>query len=333
MQRLLICGTNWLGDSIMSMPALQRLKRQSPDSHVTLLIKPAMVPLWEMHAAVDAIVPLSHGCGGMRTTVQALRREPFDRAVIFPNSFRSALLPFLARIPQRRGRAGHWRRALLTECLAGRATGDRSHQAREYLSLLGLDRSAPLEPPAIVPPQMARDEAARLLPVAEGAPWVAVMPGAARGGSKRWPGDRFTDVARQLVALHGVRVALLGTASEREACNPIAAALGAAASNLAGQTSLAVLTAVLKRCRLALTNDSGGMHLASAVGTPVVAIFGLTDPELTGPLGRDDRILCGAPPERRSRDIPRESAVAEEALRSVTAAEALAAAQDILGAS
>ena len=331
MQRLLIGGTNWLGDSVMSMPALQRLKQQAPDTHVTLLIKPAMLPLWEMHGAVDAMIPIAGGRAGLRATVQALRRQRCDRAVIFPNSFRSALLPFLARIPQRVGAAGHWRRMLLTDCVAGRAAADHSHQAREYLALLGLDRSAPLDPPAITPPAAAQEEAARLLPAADNAAWVAILPGAARGGSKRWPAERFVAVARQLVAAHGVRVALLGTASERCACDPIATALGEAAVNLAGQTSLAVLTAVLQRCRLALTNDSGGMHLAAAVGTPVVAIFGLTDPALTGPLGRDDRILCGAPPEQRSRDISRESAAAEVALRHVTSDQVLAAAREIVG--
>ncbi|MBT3296635.1 MAG: lipopolysaccharide heptosyltransferase II [Verrucomicrobia bacterium] len=333
MQRLLICGTNWLGDSIMSMPALQALKRVAPATHLTLLVKPAMLPLWEMHAAVDAAVPIYRGRDGTRLTVAALRRQGYDRAVIFPNSLRSALLPFLVRIPQRIGVPGHWRRLLLTDGVAPRPAGDRSHQAGEYFALLGLEVPPTFAPPALTPSDTAQADAAHALGDAAGRPLLGILPGAARGGSKRWPPEHFASVARALVASHGVRPVVFGTESERAACDAVAAAVGGEVRNLAGQTSLVVLAAALARCRLALTNDSGGMHLASAVGTPVVAVFGLTDPELTGPLGAHDRILCGAEAEARSRDIPRESPAAEAALRRVTPQQVQAAAEAILDAS
>ena len=333
MQRLLICGTNWLGDSIMSMPALQALKRVAPATHLTLLVKPAMLPLWEMHAAVDAAIPICRGRGGTRLTVAALRRQGYDRAVIFPNSLRSALLPFLVPVPQRIGVAGQWRRLLLTEAVAPRPDGDRSHQAGEYFALLGLDVPSAFEPPAMTPSDMAQADAAHVLGEDTGRPLLGILPGAARGGSKRWPPARFASVARALVASHGVRPVVFGTDAERAACDAVAAAVGPAARNLAGQTSLVVLAAALARCRLALTNDSGGMHLAAAVGTPVVAVFGVTDPALTGPLGAHDRILCGAPAGARSRDIPRESAAAAAALGRVTAEQVQAEAEAILGLS
>ncbi len=333
MERLLVCGTNWLGDSIMSMPALQALKQRYRETHLTLMVKPGMVPLWEMHSAVDAIIPIAQGRGGTRRTVRMLRQQLFDRAVIFPNSFRSALLPFLGGVPRRIGVAAHWRVLLLTERRASRQSDDVSHQASEYYRLLDLGEECDPAAPRITPPEAAQDAAARLLSADDDRPWLALLPGAARGDSKRWPAERFADVATGLVESHNVRIALFGTAAERPACDRIAAALGDAACNLAGKTSLTVLAAALARCGAAVSNDSGGMHLATALGIPVVAIFGLTDPNLTGPLGKANRVVCGAPPGQRTRDVPRESPAAAEALHSVTPDRVLTEVRDILGGS
>ena len=330
MDRLLICGTNWLGDSIISMPALQALKQRRPNTHLSLLVKPGMVPLWEMHSAVDAVIPIAQGRGGTRRTVRMLRQQLFDRAVIFPNSFRSALLPFMGGVPRRMGVASHGRELLLTERRPGRQPGDASHQVWEYYRLLELGEDGGPAAPRITPPPSARDEAAQLLSADENRPWIAMLPGAARGDSKRWPPERFAAVAKGLVESHNARIALLGTAAERPACDHIAAAVGDAACNLAGRTSLTVLAAGLARCGAVVSNDSGGMHLATAVGTPVVAIFGLTDPDLTGPLGEANRVICGAPPEQRTRDVPRESAEAASAQRSVQPERVLAEARGIL---
>jgi heptosyltransferase-2 len=159
---------------------------------------------------------------------------------------------------------------------------------------------------------------------------VGVLPGAARGDSKRWPSESFAEVASALVKERDVRIALFGTDAERPACDQIARAVGKAACNLAGKTSLVLLAAALGRCRLAVSNDSGGMHLATALGVPVVAVFGLTDPALTGPLGAANRVICGVPAEQRTRDVPRESPEAEAALRSITPDRVLEDACDIL---
>jgi heptosyltransferase-2 len=330
MDRLLICGTNWLGDTIMSMPAVQSFRRREPAAHVTLLVKPGMVALWEMHEAIDAILPIHQGRGGTRLTVRALRRQSFDRAVIFPNSFRSAMLPCLGGIPRRIGVAAHWRRLLLTDLRPGRRPDDRSHQSHEYYRLLDVD--VPVEPvaPRITPPDSAQREAELLLPFEGDRPWVGMLPGAARGISKRWPPERFAEVAQRLVEEFTVRIVLLGTAAEQAACDHIAGVLGDAARNLAGETSLVLLAAALGRCRAAVSNDSGGMHLATALGVPVVAVFGLTDPDVTGPLGPSSRVICGAPQERRTRDVPRESTEAGAALLSITPERVLTEVRDIL---
>lgn len=324
MDRLLICGTNWLGDSIMSMPAIQSFRRHAPATHITLLIKPGIASLWEMHAAIDAILPIQQGRGGTGRTVRALKQQSFDCAVLFPNSFRSALLPFLGGVPRRIGVSAHWRRLLLTETRGGRNGNDRAHQACEYYRLLNLAFPRAFPAPQVVPPAAAQIQAEVLLDAIDRRPWVGLLPGAARGDAKRWPADSFAEVAQRLVEEQGVRVAIFGTDAERPVGDAIAAAVGAAATNLAGETVLTVLAACLARCRAVVSNDNGGMHLATALGVPVVAIFGRTDPDRTGPLGTGHRVICGAPRADRTRDIPRKSAAAEAALRRVSPEQVLA---------
>ena len=242
------------------------------------------------------------------------------------------MLPFLGGVPRRIGVAAHWRRLLLTDVRPGRRSDDPSHQFHEYYRLLDMEIPEETVTPRIVPPDLAQGEAELLLPCEDGRPWVGVLPGAARGNSKRWPAERFAEVAMQLIKEFNVRIALFGTAAEQSACDHIAGALGDGACNLAGKTSLVVLAAALGRCRVAVSNDSGGMHLATALGVPVVAVFGLTDPDLTGPLGTSHRVICGVPPGKRTRDVPRESAEAEVALRSITPVQVLAGVRDILEA-
>ena len=154
------------------------------------------------------------------------------------------------------------------------------------------------------------------MPLSPDLPWVAILPGAARGPSKQWPQEHFVAAAQQIAATHPCRFVILGTPSEAALCEQIAGTLGEAAISLAGKTSLPELTAALARCSTVLCNDSGGMHVAAAVGTRVVALFGMTDPGKTGPLGKGHRVM-GAEGGTHSRDIHRESAEAEACLRSI----------------
>ena len=148
-------------------------------------------------------------------------------------------------------------------------------------------------------------------------PISALIPGAARGPSKQWPPEHFAQLG-ELIAEHlSSKIVILGSPKEMELCAQVAGGIKAGTINLAGETSLTELTAVLSLCRTAVTNDSGGMHLASAAGTGVVAVYGLTDPDKTGPLGDACRVVCGKN-VGCSRDIPRRSAEAMESLRSIT---------------
>ena len=309
----LICGVNWLGDSVMVMPALQAYRAAHPGDRITMLVKRPLTALWRMHAAVDDVWGFGTSAGETLRTVRRIRPAGFERAFVLPNSFRSALLPCLGGVPDRRGLPGQLRSLLLTRHVRMPPDWTGRHQCWEYAAIFGLDpRTAAMGDPCITPPDGLRPG-----PWEPGdGHWAALLPGAARGPSKRWPAARFGDVGRRL-GHAGYRIVVLGAAGDAAACGEAAREAGPESVDLAGQTSLAELAAVLRRCRLAVANDSGGMHLATAVGTPVVAVFGATDPRRTGPLGTGHACVA-APGVRRGRDIARRSASAAAGLGRVT---------------
>lgn len=327
-QKYLICGTNWLGDSVMSMPAVQMLKGFEPDCSICMLVRPPLVPLWRMQGAVDDVLEWQKT---LMDTVRLVRARRFDKAFVFPNSFRSALPPFLARIPERVGMRGHWRAWMLSSVASGEPVFGGPHQAWEYVSILGMERRCrDLDAPALtIVETVVASAMAKIGDVATHNGWVGLLPGAARGSAKRWPPEYFTQVGRQLAAAVKCRIMVLGSRQESELCANIAAGIGGMAVCLAGETSIPELAALLRLCRTVICNDSGGMHLAAAVGTPVVAVFGLTDPVATGPLGSGHRILTPVGVQG-SRDIARTSVSAERRLASITPEEAYTAALDLL---
>ncbi len=331
MARILVCGTNWLGDSVMSLPALAAHRAAAPADELILAVKPGLAPFWDLYPSLyTARLALSPGLAGLLRAARELRARAPDRAVLLPNSLRSALLPWLAGVPERAGARGHWRRALLTRVLETAPAGARRHQAWEAMRLLGLDDTAAALPPLppLTPPREAAEQAAALLPGAPGT-WLAVLPGAARGPSKQWPAAHFAAAARALCAARGWRPVLFGAPGDRAACDAVAAALPGAL-NLGGRTSLPVLAAALQRAGAALSNDSGGMHLAAAAGIPVVAVFGLTDPAVTGPLGARCRAVTAPGGPARSRDIARRSATAAAVLAAIEPDTVIAAARELL---
>lgn len=324
----LLCGVNWIGDAVMSMPAVQALRRLRPGLRLAMLAKPRIAELWRLHGAPDEVLELAPGIAGVWRAAMRVRRGGFARAWVMPHSIRSALVPFLAGVPERTGLPGPARGVLMTRVVRPADGPGRGHQMHEYLDLLlgpGAEAGPDAAPRLAIPPA-ALDGARRRL--AGGGTPVALMPGAARGPSKRWPADRFAAVGRRLAAA-GCRTVVLGAPAERELCAAVARDAGPDALNLAGGTTLAQWAALLACCRAAVTNDSGGMHLAAAVGTPVVAVYGRTDPARTGPLGAGHAILQHS--ERRSRDVGRDDPEAVRALEAVTVDEVVAACLERLG--
>ncbi len=330
--RLLIVGLNWLGDAVMSMPAVGALRARHPDATLTMLAKPAVAALWALVPGVDAVTTQVQGPLGTFRTGAAIRRAGYTTAWVFPKSFRAALLARLGGVPQRIGLAGHRRDAMLTRVVR-LPEGDTRHQMWEYLDLVEAGQGAVAQPPFIKPPE-ADLQAVRRQQEAWGGgndptPWVGVFPGAARGPSKRWPAERFAEVARRLSVAPGCRVLVFGSDSDREACAAVTAAAGRGAVDLSGQTTLPRLTAWLSVCRVVVANDSGGMHLAAALGVPVVAVFGLTDPAKTGPVGEGHRIVAAAG-VARARDVAADGPAARTALLSIEAARVYDAALQVL---
>lgn len=313
--RLLLVSPNWIGDVLMAMPAVQAWRAEHPHHHLAVLCRPGVADLWRMHAAPDGVLTYDKGRAATRELLRQLRGLRFDRCVIFPNSFRSAMLPWAGRIPRRTGFRGHWRRCLLSTVVRPALSAERPHQAWEGFDLLGTAGGDRLEPPRLTVPDRANARAEAWLPEAGGGPWVALMPGAARGPAKRWPVASFAEVAARLVCEAGCRIAICGGPGDRAAGAAVAEAAGPGAVNLCGETDVPTWAAVLRRCAAAVCNDSGGMHLAAAAGVPVVALYGLTDPSRTGPIGDAVTLLRGS--EGGGRDIPRASAEAEKALASI----------------
>jgi heptosyltransferase-2 len=324
----LVVGVNWLGDALMSMPALQDFRAAHPELAIDLLVKPKLSALWKLHAAPDRLLELAPGPTGPFQTGARLRAYRHRRAVILPNSIRSALPPWWAGIPERRGAAGGARRLLLTQVVdLPSAPADRAHQAYEAYRLFGLPGPDTLPAPVLRIPREAREQAERLLEgVAE--PRVALIPGAARGPSKQWPEEHFRALAGRLRQELGAGCLFLGTPDDEALCGRLAAATGG--RSLAGRTGLHGFAAALAAARLVVANDSGGMHLAAALGAPTIGLFGLTDPARTRPLG--PRVVVLQRAEGVSRDIPRDSPRARAALARISPAEVFDTARALLQA-
>jgi lipopolysaccharide heptosyltransferase II len=321
--RILVRGTNWLGDAVMTTPALLRLREKFPDAHIALLTPEKLEQLWQNHPAVNEAIPFSPGEGVFAVT-KKLRAGKFDTALVLPNSPRSAIETFLAGIPERIGYARPWRNFFLTRTLTPRAdaakmhkrtiaeiqslvsgstqnsklsprsTGQNSssHQSYEYLHLaaaLGANPE-PLPPKLFVTVEEVEVIGKKFGLERSTGPIFGLNPGAEYGPAKRWPVEKFIAAAKEIQQQTKCTWILFGGKNDVEITNQIQSALGngPVIHNLAGKTSLRELMALLNLCRVFLTNDTGPMHVAAALGVPVVAIFGSTSPELTGPVSSGD---------------------------------------------
>jgi len=319
-RRILVRGTNWLGDAVMTTPALMRLRERFPEGQITLLTPEKLRDLWLAHPAVNEIISIAPD-ESVFSVGQKLRAGNFDLALVLPNSPRSALEVWLAGIPQRIGYTRPWRNWFLTQTVASRPgavkmqkrsvgeirqlvaadvsrrtdRNDRAftsaataHQIHEYLHLVAAlgANPEPLPPQLVVTP--GEIEAVRkkfgLNEIER--PLFGLNPGAEYGPAKRWPMEKFIATAREIQNQTNCTWLVFGGQADTAIADRIESAIPSPPSailNLAGKTSLRELMALLKICRVLLTNDSSPMHVAAALGIPVVVPFGSTSPELTGP--------------------------------------------------
>lgn len=307
--RLLVRATNWVGDAVMSLPALAALRRHFPSAHIAILARPWVAGLYRHEPFADEIIPYQpgprfQGVRDRRATAASLRAMQFDCAILLQNAFDAAFITWLARIPRRIGYARDGRSFLLTDPIPRPPKGAiPPHESFYYLHLvqsLGWLDEMPAEPLI----RLAGAAKARASGIerfrAEGLGRViGLSPGAAYGNAKRWWPERFAQSASRVAAETGSSVALFGSPSERELCTHIAALLaksGIDARNYAGQTALDEYIERAAACLAYLTNDSGAMHIASALGLPTVAVFGATNHITTGPTGPLARVV--------RRDVP-----------------------------
>ena len=290
--RILIRAGNWLGDAAMSVPAVRAIKAGRPDAHITIAAPAKIASMWKLVAEVDEIVSLPNK--SLLATVRSIRRQSrFDVAILFPNSLRAALEIWLSGISRRVGYSGHFRSWLLNQIVPDRGIpGPIEHQADGYLRMareLGAsvaDKERQFSTAGAIENRLSLISAAT-----ETGLKIGLCPGAEYGLAKRWLPERFAEVATAVTAQSSVQWILFGTSKDVTIGEQISNALGDSCVNRIGQTTLDQLIDELRECRLLLTNDTGTMHLASLLGVPVVAIFGSTEPRLTGPLGTGDSIL------------------------------------------
>jgi heptosyltransferase-2 len=282
--RILIRSSNWLGDAVMSVPAVRAIKNGRPDTHITVAAPAKIASMWKLVSEVDAIIPLSGN--SLVAAARSLRRQSsFDAAILFPNSLRVALESWLSGIPRRVGYRGHSRSWLLNQIiLEPRRPGPLEHQSSRYLHIAH-DCGAETSNVEHRTPNIATASTYQRSTIDHSPIRIGLSPGAEYGPAKRWLPQRFAEAAAAVTARSPVQWILLGKENDAPIGERIASALGDSCVNRIGQTTLEQLIDELRQCRLLLTNDTGTMHLAALLGVPTVAIFGSTEPRLTGPLG------------------------------------------------
>ena len=304
--KILVIGPSWVGDMMMSQSLYRTLKAQHPDATIDV-----MAPAWcrpllsRMPEVSNALaMPLGHGAleiGERRRIGQQLRVAGYDRAYVLPNSFKSALVPFFAAIPQRTGWRGEMRYGLLND----RRVLDKAAfplMVQRYVALgypQGRITRASDLPQPLLWPKLQVQEAEKQATVAafnlnSGRPLIGFCPGAEFGPAKRWPHYHYASLAQQLID-QGYQIVLFGSAKDHETGQQILATLSAErrqhCRNLAGETQLEQAVILLAACQAVVSNDSGLMHIAAALERPLVALYGPSSPDFTPPLSEHARVI------------------------------------------
>jgi len=301
MSRVCVRATNWLGDAVMSLPAIRAIRHICPHAHVSVVARPWVADLYARESCIDRVIPYTaqKGLSAKREFGHRLRHERFDAAILLQNAFDAALIAWLAGIPERIGYNRDGRGLLLTKAIPVPEPGDiPRHQRFYYLELLRragmMERFPETDAIRLDGIGQAREAGTtHLESLGITGPVIGISPGAAYGNAKRWLPDRFAEVA-QACAPVCPTVLLFGSESERLLCEEVAASVRRVrmdVQNLAGATSLREFIDLAAACRLLLTNDSGAMHIASALGVPTLAVFGATDDTTTGPTGPLARVV------------------------------------------
>lgn len=294
---ILVVGPSWVGDTVISQSMLSLLGQRQPDAQIDYLAPPWTLPLLARMPEIRQGIsnPFGHGAlrfAARRSLGRSLRAAAYDLALVLPNSWKSALIPWFAGIPQRSGFRGEARWGLLNDLrpLDAQALPQMVQRFAALALPAGAALPADLPRPALTSTASQQQQLLQRLGLAAGKPAIAFCPGAEYGPAKRWPEAHFAALARMLAA-RGCAVWLVGSPKDHAVAATIAAASGGACINLCGRTDIAEAADLLAAARLVVSNDSGLMHVAAAVGRPVIALYGSSSPRFTPPLADDARIL------------------------------------------
>jgi len=300
-QRVLVKEVNWLGDVVMSLPALKAVRQAWPRAHLAVLVKRELASFFDGSRWIDEVIPYTvarglRGLGDRRGIVAQIRSRRFDLAILFPKSFEAAFWVRLARVPRRAGLVADGRGLLLTHKTRRVAASLAGHQAQQYLNLLretvGINGRGDDYTPDIHEPHRSKMRAWltswRRRPRAQ---LIALAPAAAFGPAKEWPAAHYAALIDLLAQHDQAECVLVGSPGERRKCEEVVVASKAGALIAAGETSVGELLALLSLCDGFAGNDSGSMHVAGALGIPTVGLYGSTNPERTGPLGPKTTVL------------------------------------------
>ena len=334
-RRILVRATNWVGDAVMSLPALRALRERFPEAQISILAKPWVADLYRRETFCDeTILYTARDLGAKWRLGRELAERKFDCAILLQNAFEAATIAWVARIPERIGYARDGRSALLTRAISVPRAGDiPAHERFYYLELLrraGIIDEMPASDVIRLDGAAAAREAglARFRELGFDGAVIGVSPGAAYGTAKRWLPERFAEAAARVAKELDAGIAIFGSKDERELCAEVAMAKGVRTRNFAGETTLAEFIELAAACRVYLTNDSGAMHIASALGVPTVAVFGATNDVTTGPTGLLARVV--REPVECSPCMKRECPIDHRCMTRVTASRVAETALELL---
>lgn len=297
MRNILVIAPSWVGDCMLMQPMLMRLRQRYPDARIDVFAPPWTEKLLRLLPEVDEVItnPFPHGALQLsrryRLGKQLCDRH-YDQAIVLPNSFKSALLPFFARIPLRTGFVGEMRRGLLNDA----RVLDKQQlplMVERFAQLAEAPGSAiprPLANPQLHVPHAQREQALLKFGLDLTKPVAAFCPGAEYGPAKRWPTAYYADIAKRLTQ-QGYSVWLFGSGKDRAVAEEINRLSGGLCENLCGRTDLGEAVALLSATQVVVSNDSGLMHLAAALERPMLAIFGSSSPQFTPPLSPHARVI------------------------------------------
>jgi len=295
--RIAVRAPNWIGDSILAIPCLRSLKTNFPDSHITIVAKNWVKDVFLHLEFVDDIltIPDKNDIKSLKSTAKKLKKCEFDTGLLLTNSFLSALLFYMAGIPERWGYKKEGRQILLTKSVSKKNQREKIHQVQYYQNLiLSLGLKTNLPNLHISATKKEKDLAKEFLLSFNLDPqkkFAVLNPGAYYGSAKRWPVSKYKELVKILQKKTNLNLLIIGSQAEADLARSISANLEEKPINIAGKTSIRMLAGIISLAHLVISNDSGPMHLSNALGIPVVALFGPTVPAVTRPFHRPYRVI------------------------------------------